>query len=395
MLFISQYYRPETIGSGPFCADVAEAFVAQGRRVCLLTTRPHYPSGSVFPRYRNGELDTQRIRGVEVERVPTLVSSRGGAIQRFAGEGWFLLQGLLAIGATRIRRSDLVVSLCPSILSVLLGNVCRRRGARHIALVHDIQSGLAEGLGQVSGPVPRLLRYLERTVLNRCDLVVVLSENMRRQLLRCGATAPIEVLPIWADTENVQPRPMPPGPARTALYSGNFGRKQGLMQLVDLAEVLRARGSALRIVLRGQGNQADAINRAVADRKLNNVTFCDLLAPERLADGLAEGDIHLVPQNPVIADFAVPSKVYAIMAAGRPFVATAVRDSSLWQLQKDCGAFICVPPNAPQRLADAVLHLADDRDLRREMGERGHRYVKDHYSKDACLARLMAAIEGG
>ena len=35
------------------------------------------------------------------------------------------------------------------------------------------------------------------------------------------------------------------------------------------------------------------------------------------------GDIHLVPQNPNTAAFAVPSKVFNIMAVGRPFVATA------------------------------------------------------------------------
>lgn len=392
-LFVTQYYRPESIGSAPFCGDIAEALAARGVRVRVLTTRPHYPDGVVPSSYRGGNLDRQYIDGVEVRRVPTLIFAGPSTLRRMVGEGSFFLRGAMTALTDRSSRADVVISLCPSILTVVLANCLRRPGVRHVAVVHDIQSGLAEGLGMTQGGVVRALRSIERSALNACDLVVVLSDDMRRRLREVGVTSKIVIVPIWIDTEAIRPRPATAGPARVALYSGNLGRKQGLVQLLDLAEELRDRGADLRVVLRGRGSQANSIARELAARALGNVSLSDLLARERLSEGLAEGDIHLVPQDPAAADFAVPSKIYAIMAAARPFVATARPGSTLWRLQEKCGGFLCVPPNDRRRFADAVMALARDEGRRRDMGQRGLEYVTTHSSKNQVLSRLLAVMD--
>lgn len=392
VLVVSQYYRPEAIGSAPFCGDLAESLAASGMRVRVVTARPHYPDNAVYPGYRNGERDRETLNGVEIARVPTYVSATGSALHRLAGEGSFAMRGGRSLLGDPARGAPLVVSLCPSILAVALGGMIRRNGARHVALVHDIQSGLAGGLGMTGRAMVRGLQRLERAAFNRCDLVIVLSEEMRHTLRAAGVRAPIRVHPIWIDVDAIQPRPSPAGPARVALYSGNFGRKQGLMQLVDLAQELLDRGSDLRVVLRGRGSQSGAISQAVAARRLRNVEFGDLLPSERMADGLAEGDIHLVPQDPSVADYAVPSKIYAIMAAARPFVATANEGSTLWRFQRESGAFICVPPNDPSAIAGAVMGLAGDPQQRAELGRRGREWVTAHCAKDASLKVLAGAI---
>src|SRR3546814_1329878 len=123
------------------------------------------------------------------------------------GEFVFLGRGLWAMATGRLRRSDHVVSLCPSVLAVLLGRLACRRGGHHVALVHDIQSGLAAGLGMVGGRwLLAAMRLLERRVLNGVDTIFVLSEHMRQTLLGQGVTTPIQVLPIWVDAAVIQPR---------------------------------------------------------------------------------------------------------------------------------------------------------------------------------------------
>ena len=107
----------------------------------------------------------------------------------------------------------------------------------------------------------------------------------------------------------------------------------------------------------------------------------------------AAGHIHLVPQNPQAAAVAVPSKVYNIMAVGRPFVATALPDSTLWLLQKQSGAFLCVPPNEPSTFAEAVLKLADDPHLRAELGRRGREFVEQHYAKPLILSAFSSRLD--
>src|SRR5690606_30863179 len=105
----------------------------------------------------------------------------------------------------------------------------------------------------------------------------------------------------------------------------------------------------------------------------------------------ADGDIHLVPQDPEAADFAVPSKIFNIMSAGRPFVATARPDSVLWHMQRESQAFLCVPPHDAASFADAVTHPADDAEARAVMGAAGREFVLAKHSKQRVLRALTAA----
>jgi colanic acid biosynthesis glycosyl transferase WcaI len=242
------------------------------------------------------------------------------------------------------------------------------------------------------------MRWVERQTLNRVDLVVVLSQEMKDQLRRIGVTAPIDVVPLWVDTDHIQPVEAAARPSVKVLYSGNLGRKQGLGQIVAMAEQLAAQRPEIEIVLRGNGNQAHELVAEIEKRQLDNVRLAELHPNEELSTALAACDIHLVPQNPQAAAFAVPSKVYNIMAVGRPFVATALPDSTLWQLQRQSGAFLCVPPDEPRSFAEAVLKLADDAQLRRELGRRGRAFVEQNYAKSLILgafsSRLDALVAG-
>ena len=393
-LFITQYYRPEMIGSGPFCGDLAEWLNQKGYRVTVLTGQPHYPFGQTFPGYGAEGPSREILNGVRIERMQAWVPKSASAAARILGDVAFLGNGLGALMRRRVGRSSLVVSLCPSILGVALGMLARRRGGRHIAVVHDIQSGLARGLGMVgSGWLVRLMQWCERRVLNRVDLVAVLTEAMREQLRAAGVTSPIEVIPIWVDTGRIWPiDALRDGPI-TILYSGNLGKKQGLGQIVALAEHLQRERPDIQIVVRGNGSQAEALKSEIAAKNLKNTRLADLLPPEYLSQGLAEGDIHLVPQDPEGAEFAVPSKIFSVMAAGRPFIATARPGSPLSRLQQLSGAFLCAPPNDASAFAQAVLRLADDAQSRAELGARGRQFVETHFSKSKILGDFMSLIE--
>lgn len=392
--FITQYYRPELIGSAPLCADVAEWLAQQGRRVTVLTGLPHYPNAEMFSD-RSGIPSREVFCGVTVERLRAWIPRRRSAPWRILGETLFFLSGAWALLTRRIVRQPFVLSLCPSILSVALGVLVRRRGGQHVAIVHDIQSGLAGGLEMVgSAWLLRLMRWCEKAILNRADLVVVLTDEMKSELRSIGVSMPIEVVPIWVDTVKILPVvPRSSHPVRL-LYSGNFGKKQGLGQIIALAEELQRRGSEIEVLLRGSGSQLCALRSEIAGRSLRNVRLAELLPQEQLARGLAEGDIHLVPQDPDAAEFAVPSKIFSVMAVGRPFVTTARNGSPLWRIQQKSGAFLCVPPDDACAFADAVLRLSENEQLRVELGARGRRFVERYCSKPKVLSEFMMLIDG-
>lgn len=394
VLFVSRYFWPELIGSAPFSTDIADWLIRHGRPTTVVSGLPHYPETEVFPAYRDGGSRRETVGGAVVERLAVGAPRGGGARARIGNEAAFLLQGLAALARGRVARHGLVLALCPSILSVALGVAARRPGGVCVAIVHDIQSGLAEKLGMVGGgSFARLMRACERAVLNRTDLVIVLSAEMKEQLRYIGVVSPIEVVPLWVDTDQIRPVEPVERPSVRVLYSGNLGRKQGLGQVVDLAQELAARRPEIEIVVRGRGSQGGELAQEIARRGLANVRLAELQPNEALATALCQGDIHLVPQNPEAAAFAVPSKIFNIMAVGRPFVATALAGTVLWQLQHESGAFLCVPPDEPPAFADAVLRLADDQRLRLELGRRGRDFVERNYSKPRILGGLLDRLD--
>jgi colanic acid biosynthesis glycosyl transferase WcaI len=185
------------------------------------------------------------------------------------------------------------------------------------------------------------------------DRIVTLSQGMVEAIRAIGVKTPIEIIPQTVDDTLIRPLPERPGPF-TALYSGNVGRKQGLDQLLDLAECIQQRRLDIRLIIRGDGNDREALQARAAERRIDSLLFEPLKPEAQLAEGLADGHVHLVPQNPAGAAFALPSKVYAIMAAGRPFVCTAVPGSPLDQLREASDAFVVCPPNQPERLVEAL-----------------------------------------
>src|SRR5579864_8461684 len=393
LLFITQYYAPELVGSAPFCADVAEWFAQEHWKTTVLTGLPNYPGGSVFPAYRDGARRRERINGVSIERLPIWVPKKRTAFARIVSEIWFFLLGLWALLSRRIKRSRLVVSLSPSILMVLLGRMARLPTGRHVAFVHDIQSGLAHGLQMVKAPwLLRFMRYCERKILNQVDLIVVLTEEMKEYLRENGVVAAIEVVPIWADTERIEPVAEIPNATPRLVYSGSFGRKQKVEQLIEVATELQERAPEMEVLLRGRGKEFEALHAVADGLGLRNVRFADLVAAEELFDGMSTADIHVVMHDPSAARFAIPSKIYNILAGGLPCIAQAEPGTALWRLHQNSRGFLCITPGDTRVLTDAILRLANDASLRRDLGQNGRRYVLENCAKRSVLQRLFGAI---
>lgn len=393
LLLVAQSYWPEPAGSAPMMTDLATAFAEAGSDTTVLTARPNYPGSRVYDGYADGAQDRTMVDGVRIERLTTIPPVGGGIKARLLHEGVLHAGFAAALTRGRVGRHAAVLSLCPSILSVAIADRFTAPGGRHVAIVHDIQSGLAGALGMGGSAAVKAIRVLERAALNRADAIVVLSEPMRAVLRNLGVTRPITVIPPHVDDAAVHPRPRPDQPP-TVLYSGAFARKQGLEQVLEMAGHLAGLMPAARVQLRGQGGLEEELKRQAAAMGLTNVVFFPLAPKEELNEALAEGDVHLVPQRPEGAAFAMPGKAVTILAAGRPFVSTCLPGSALAALELEIGAFVCTPPEEPRLMAEAVAKLLADQNLATAMGRRGRAWVEANATRAVALNRYAHLLMG-
>ena len=393
IVIIAPHFWPEKIGSAPYCTDLAVWLADRGHDVIALSFRPHYPSTAEFMDWHDGSRDAEKIGRVTIHRVPTQ-GRRGGTLgSRARNDIGFLLKVCRSAFNKDFSAADAIFAFVPNTLSLFGARLlAARSGARLIGVVHDIESGLAGALGFTStNLVLSAIRLVERVAMNRPDEIVVLTNGMQKELRRLKCERPIRVLPLWCGP--------PAADAAEAsgnfviAYSGNFGKKQSLDQLLPFFQQLQDKLPDARVHLRGDGSERDGLERSIVSMGLGNTTFHPLVDADLLLGTIQSADLHLVPQAPGIGNYAIPSKVYTIMSAGRPFVCIAEDGTELAALARESGAGVCVEPNNPAALFSAVERLFNDRAALRRMGEDARRYVGARLDRVRILEEYEKLIE--
>ncbi|MCM5559388.1 glycosyltransferase family 4 protein [Pleomorphomonas sp. JP5] len=394
ILYLSPYFWPEEIGSAPYCTKLAEHLAKIGHTLDVRAFRPHYPNPSVYLDWADGSRDREMLGSIRIRRTRVSPRGSGGIKERLKNDCRLLFNLLKEVVKYPKVKPDVIIAYVPSIIAVYGAMFLKYyAGVPLYLIVHDIESGLAGSVGIAkNGLLLKAMRLVERFALNSADLVTALTDEMAQELRIMGCRQPIDVIPIWTDPFEELPFPSFSRPVVT--YSGNFGKKQNLDQLIGPMKLLDVRRPDIRVVLRGDGSEKERIRSIVLDElKLKNTTFEGLAPASRFGQTLQAAHIHLVPQAPSTADFAIPSKIVSIMAAGRPFICISEPNSSLDRLVTKTAAGLRVEPGNEDALFEAIDKLTCDPDLATSLGRNGRSYVSNHLSAERNLAKFVNNID--
>ena len=125
-------------------------------------------------------------------------------------------------------------------------------------------------------------------------------------------------------------------------------------------------------------------------QRLKKRAFLTLQPFEQLNELLGLADIHLLPQSPDATDLVLPSKLSGMLASGKPVIATCLHGTEIASVVSKCG--LIVPPENASKLAIAIAHLADDAELRSQLGTRARQYAERNLSRNSVLERLQEDI---
>jgi putative colanic acid biosynthesis glycosyltransferase WcaI len=378
--FFNRSYWPDQAATGQLLTELAEDLVARhGCEVTVVAGRPLHASRADGARWRRRAVERETRHGVTILRAN---GTRFNA-SRFAGRAanyltYFASAGLAAFD---IGRPDVVVSLTdPPILGLAARWAARRRGARFVFLCEDIFPEVAALLEDFHNQlVNRTLDRVNRLLIRDADAIVALGDRMRRRLVEEKGAAParVSIIPNWADCEAITPQPKDNAFARehglhdrfVLMHSGNIGMSQNLDVLVAAAARLTHK-ERLVIAIVGGGSRRAALEADVARRGLTNVRFFPYAPKERLHESFAAADAFLVALKPGIEGYIVPSKVYGILAAGRPLIAALDPSAEPAAIVREYGCGLLAAPGDADALASAIAALYDDPAATRLMGQR-------------------------
>jgi glycosyltransferase involved in cell wall biosynthesis len=175
-------------------------------------------------------------------------------------------------------------------------------------------------------------------------------------------------------------------------YSGNLGKAHEFDTLLSAASALRANLSIVFLII-GGGTKMAPLQRAVAALSLENFRFLPYQPREELEDSLAAADLHLVSLLPTLEGLILPSKLYGILAAGRPLVFIGDPKGDIARVVSDaeCGAIVEI--NAGEALAAAILRLQADPAACEAMGTRARESLVNRYSMEKGIERWLALLD--
>lgn len=398
IIFINRYFHPDHSATSQMLSDLAFFLAEAGVEVCVVTSCQRYDDAAAILPAR------ERIDGVGVHRVRTTRFGRDRLLGRafdyatfYLAAGWRLWR-IAHAGNVVVAKTD------PPLISVVAALVACRRGARLVNWVQDVFPEVAEALGvrALIGPQAGLLRWLRNRALRSAAANVVLGERMAEVVARAGAHADgIRVIPNWADMEAIRPVAVADNPLRRAwglegrfvvCYSGNMGRVHEFDTILDAAQHLAGKATSIVFLFIGGGAQRRMVEDEAHRRALPNVQFRPYQDRAGLSSSLGVGDVHLVSQRPEVEGYVFPSKLYGILAAGRPLVFIGDPAGEIGALVTREGIGFAVCQGDAPGLADQLLRLAGDPALREAMGARARALLCERYDKTIAFKAWLGLL---
>jgi putative colanic acid biosynthesis glycosyltransferase WcaI len=385
VLFLTHYYPPE-VGAAPArIAALAQGLAEQGMEVTVHTGFPHYPSGVIARPYRNRLVRVERDGGVRVVRSLVYPTPNAGFARRLANHAMFAAGALATCAVSG--PVDVVVAETPPLFTAFAGVLYAKLKRAPLALnVSDLWPESAIELGALGeGPASDAAHALARLCYRSARLIATPTQGIVESLgARPQARGKVVQVPPAVDLSRFARLP-PPAPRAGAplrvLYAGTLGLAQGLGTLVEAAAL--AGPAVVEVLLVGDGPAAAPLRQEVAARGLAHVHLLGSVAPQRVPHLYGEADAGVVPLRDLpIFNGALPTKLFEVLAAGRPAVVAAHGEAA--ELVRSHGVGLAVAPEDPGALAEAFRRLHDRPREVLAMGERGRLYAR-HFSRDATV----------
>jgi colanic acid biosynthesis glycosyl transferase WcaI len=400
LLIIGIHFAPELTGIGKYTGEMAAWLSERGHRVTVVAPPPFYPGWAKDPSFEGKGWHRELWNGCTVIRCPIYVPRRVTGSRRLLHLSSFALSTLpFALRSGVIEKPDIVAAVAPTLLAAPIALAAARLASAKTWLhIQDLEIEMAFELGIIRGRrLADAVLGAERRLLRRFDLVSSISPKMLSAVERKGIEADrLALVPNWVDLEGIAPLPpsvrmrrelgIPEG-RPIALYSGSMGLKQGLEVVVDAARKLAHLPRGPMFVLAGSGPALTPLRETAAG--LSNVMFLPLQPAERFNEFLSLADIHLLPQRHDAADLVMPSKLGAMLASGRPVVATVAPGTQIAETLGTAG--VIVPPGDAERLASELQRLLEDPERRMAMG-RTARAIAPQFDRRTILGALESRL---
>ncbi|PKP61698.1 hypothetical protein CVT91_02205 [Candidatus Atribacteria bacterium HGW-Atribacteria-1] len=405
ILIISEPFYPQVAAIGQLLTDLSEDLINAGYKVKVITGNPNniFVKNNTIPR-------KEKYKGIEIIRLKNTTFSK----YRMAGRvlNYLTFHFLVFSRVLFCERPDLVFVLStPPFISFsgLMLKILKK--SKVIYNVQDLFPDLAVELGKLNNKLfIGFLKKLSVLIVRKVDKVVVVGEYMekkiREELLKeTSENNHIITIHNWADGDKIK---VLRGDIEdnflrkkwglegkfVVLYSGNIGYLHEFDTIISAADFLAKEGlEEIVFVFVGEGIKKNYIEEKTREKGLSNIVFFPYQPREMLTYSLGLANVSLVTLEKGFEGMVVPSKIYGILASGRPVIAVVGGESEIVEIIRKgkCGKIVKIRDY--QALVNNIMDYYKNSKKCREDGLNGRRCFEKNFDRKIATKKYIEVIK--
>lgn len=406
LLIYAHYYYPDVASTGQILTELAEG-LKESFHTTVICTVPSY-TGKVSQYYRKHKYYYENINGVDVLRIRVPEFRKNFAPSRIVNIVSYFFS---AVAATfRVERQDYVFTISqPPVLGGLLGVIGKH--LKKAKLIYNIQDFNPEQVKAVEFTGNRLIlnvmMLMDKHSCKAANKVIVVGRDMVDTLRnRFGKKmVPYAYINNWIDEKEIYP--LPEGNAGVQkfrkryglenrfvmMYSGNIGLYYDLPNLLKLIAQFQQEKEVVFAFI-GEGSVLEELKEYQQKHQLENVVFIPYQEKKDLIYSLNAGDVHFVMNAKGIKGVSVPSKLYGVMAAGKPVLGILEEGAEARLIVEEAQCGRVVSPEDYEAIRNLIREFIQKRNSEELacMGEKGRNYLVQHLTKDVSIKKYRDEI---
>jgi len=398
ILILNRSFWPDIEATGQFLTELCER-LAKSYRITVIAGRSYYVRKEAFKPRRFYCKET--FNGIEILRVRHTKFWKANTFSRMIN---WMTYGILAfIAALRIKSHLIIACTDPPFLGIIVMLIARLRHIPFIYNCRDLYPDTVLVLGKLrKGFISNFFDYLNKKALSAACFVVCLGASMKDRLIEKGVPdSHIRVIPDWVDTSVINPVPKSDNPLFAKLglnnkfiimYSGNIGFSQDFNSILNSIAMIGNR-SRFDLVFVGEGVTKENLKEQSRKLGLENIFFLPYQPLDMLSFSLSMADLHIVLLKKGLSGMIVPSKVYGIMAAARPYLAITDIDSEPARMAKEFSCGLWTAPDDIEAIAKTLEWALNHPSELEEMGKRGRQIAEMMFDKRLIIKEWFRTLD--
>ena len=399
VLIHSIVFSPDGVSTAYLYNDIALGLVDNGFDVVVLTTTPHYNiikselEAHPLSKKLFGLYYLSNFHGIRVYHIP-LIKYKSTLIRIISFIYWHIASFFLALTFKKI---NFVLSPSPplsiGIISLLISKI---KGAKAIYNVQEIYPDLLINQGNLkSSFLINLLKKFEKLIYEYSAAVTTIDQVFFSKISpRFGNADKLKIIPNFVDTDLYKPLiqnlelPAVFGNDNDKiklLYAGNIGFFQDWEPILFAAKELFEENIEFWII--GEGVQKEYLQNEVQNQNLTNIRIFPYQSRDLIPTINNYADIHFIAINQEMEQEGFPSKVYTIMACAKPLIVVTGERTPLFNFLNEKNCAEIVTQNRNVNFTNSIRKLANNKELRDELGSNGYREIIANYSKKAIVLK--------